>query len=171
MQLQRCLRHWTLLELKWPVQDVGFVVPLLALSKFTHKKLWETTLNRGEEEYGCFYLTYVWISLIWSKKDIVSSESRRSSWLLKVEVCNMLLVCSYRLVCSGRELKQGNVYEFKNLGILGLLLIGWESGASFVSQWQSVKWTYQSSKHIIICSDILWDKWRACLQTNVHWKT
>ena len=50
--------------------------------------------------------------------------------------------------------------------MLVLLLIGWESGASFVSQSQSVKSTYQSSKQIIICSHILWDKWRACLQTN-----
>lgn len=41
-----------------------------------------------------------------------------------VFVCNMLLVRSYRLVCSGRGLKQGNVYEFKNLGMLVLLLIG-----------------------------------------------
>lgn len=49
----------------------------------------------------------------------------------------MLLVRSYRLVCSGRGLKQGNVYEFKNLGMFVLLLIGWESGASFVSQSQS----------------------------------
>ena len=86
-QLQRCLKHWTLLELKWPVQDVGFVVPASCLVKVTHKKLWETMVNGGEEEYGCFYLTYVWISLIWSKKDIFSSESRRFSWLLKVEVC------------------------------------------------------------------------------------
>ena len=123
-QLQRCLRHWTLLELKWPVEDVGFVVPASCLVKVTHKKLWETTVNGGEEEYGCFYLTYVRISLIWSKKDIFSSESRRFSWLLKVEVCNMLLVCSYRLVCSGGGLKQGNAYEFENLGMLVLLLIG-----------------------------------------------
>ena len=62
-QLQRCLRHWTLLEHKWPVQDVGFVVPASCLVRVTHKKLW-----------------------IWSKKYIFSSESRRFSWLLKVEV-------------------------------------------------------------------------------------
>lgn len=95
-QLQRCLKHWTLLELKWPVQDVGFVVPNSCLVKVTHKKLWETTVNGGEEEYGCFYLTYVWISLIWSKKDIFSSESRRFSWLLKVEVC----ICLQHVVSS-----------------------------------------------------------------------
>lgn len=95
-QLQRCLRHWTLLELKWPVQDVGFVVPASCLVKVTHKKLWETMVNGGEEEYGCFYLTYVWVSLIWSKKDIFSSESRHFSLLLKVEVC----ICLQHLVSS-----------------------------------------------------------------------
>ena len=166
MQLQRCLRHWTLLELKWPVQDVGFVVPASCLVKVTHKKLWETMVNGGEEEYACFYLTYVWVSLIWSKKTffLLSLDVFHGCLKLKfVFVCNMLLVRSYRLVCSGRGLKQGNVYEFKNLGTFVLLLIGWESGASFVSQSQSVKWTYQSSKQIIVCSHILWDKWRACL--------
>ena len=95
-QLQRCLRHWTLLEFKWPVQDVGFVVPASCLVKVTHKKLWETTVNGGEEEYGCFYLTYVWISLIWSKNDIFCSESRHFSWLLQVEVC----ICLQHVVSS-----------------------------------------------------------------------
>ena len=127
----------------------------------------ETMRNNGEWRRGrvWLFLSHVSVSIFNEVKKtffLLSLDVFHGCLKLKfVFVCNMLLVRSYRLVCSGRGLKQGNVYEFKNLGML--VLLGWESGASFVSQWQSVKWTYQSSKHIIICSHILWDKWRACL--------
>ena len=116
-QLQRCLRHWTLLELKWPVQDVGFVVPASCLVKVTHKKLWETTVNGGEEEYGCFYLTYVWISLIWSKNDIFSSESRHFSWLLQVEVCILFATCQFAVTDCSAVAEDWNKEMFMNLKI------------------------------------------------------
>lgn len=142
------------------------------LVKVTHKKLWETTLNRGEEEYGCFYLTYVWISLIWSKKDIFSSESRRFSWLLKVEVCICLQHVVSLQLQIGLQWRRTEtrkcfwIWKFGNIGFTFDWLRKW---CQF-RQPMTKCWTYQSSKHIIICSHILWDKWRACLQTNVHWK-